>query len=570
VNRPHAPAGNAGDSACPQSVTRAPDAPEGARSSRAMGARGHPTALTLLLLTLLALAVRLVFFERFRWEGVECDGAAYLDLARHIGAGQGWLVDYVQLLFRPVVPLPRPDAQWSPLYPLLTAFAISAGGLNVTAAKIVPLFFGVLVPPATCLLCLGLTGSRTAGACAGLFSLAYPALVMYSLRIQAESGTILLVTAVFSCLLLRPRAAWLLGTLMGLAFLMKCQSMWLWPGVALGLCLTLPRREALRALLITTAVFLLVCSPWMVRNARVFGNPLHSDLTCFVLADYPEFGGGQCFVASAVPPPRFLEYAASRPMEVARHVWRGLRGLRGGLFRDNRGSLFLVPLAVLGLWSLRLRWRLWLPIALYGVALSVFVSLSLPAVRYLLNLIPFWASLAGAGAARLLRAPAERDSRLRALSAVVAGALVAGAVLGEARETVRRVGDRRSDWNPGAYVCPIQLLVCRPYLLAHTAPREPVFVCEVYHGGLLLDRPAINVPFDGALLQRLRGRYGIRYMAISTLDLRRRLASWEAQPPPWARVVARISPDSIRRVFPSALDMEPSEMRIYRLSASGR
>jgi len=95
-----------------------------------------------------------------------------------------------------------------------------------------------------------------------------------------------------------------------------------------------------------------------------------------------------------------------------------------------------------------------------------------------------------------------------------------------------------------------------------------VFSCEVYHGALFLDRPAINVPFDEAQLARVRDHYGIRYMTISLSDLRSRLPAWETRPPAWAGLAAQISPDSLRRSFPSAAAMDLDEVRIYRLSAA--
>ncbi|HVP38948.1 MAG TPA: hypothetical protein VMS93_07160 [Candidatus Saccharimonadales bacterium] len=431
-----------------------------------------PTAqavLFLVLLTLLSLAVRLLFFQRFRWEGMECDGAGYLDVARHILAGQGWSVDYVQLLFRPLVSLPRPDAQWSPLYPFLTALAVAAGGLNITAVKLVPLAFGMFTPAAASLLAFGLTGRRLAGLFAGLLAVAYPTLVSYSMRVETESCTILLVSAVLICLLLRPRRAWLLGALLAAAYLMKYQSVWLWIAVSLGLFWRLPRAEAWRALGIAALTFLVLCSPWLVRNALLFGDPLHTDLPHLVLAQCPDFGGGQRVVASLTPPPPALRYAILHPAAVATRAHDGLRMLTVGLLRDNGGSAWLAPLALLGLWSIRARWKLWVPVLVYAGLLFGFISVTLTAARYGFCLVPFWAALAGAGAGWLASASAQRKVGVRVMGTAAGVVLVVASIAGEARETARQMGDHRSGWNPGASSCPVEMLASRPFIVARTA-----------------------------------------------------------------------------------------------------
>jgi 4-amino-4-deoxy-L-arabinose transferase-like glycosyltransferase len=526
----------------------------------------HPAILDIVVLALLALAIRVLFFQEYRLEGTDCDGAGYMGLARHIRAGEGWLSDYYRILFLPLPPLPGPNACWSPLYPLLTAISYLVAGSTFTAAKLVPLVFGVLIPPAGYLLGLGLSGRRLPGLLAGLLALIHPVLVTMSLRIETESLTIFMVTVILGCLLLWPRRGWLLGLLLGVAFLAKYQSMWLWPTVALGIFLSLTARQAWRSLAVAGVVFLLVCSPWMVRNYRVFGDPTYTDLKHLALLCYPEFGGVHQFLASPTAPPSLVAYARAHPMNIIKFVRYSAPALIRQAFKDDRGSLLLAPLALLGMWCLGRRWRRWLPILLYAGLLSVFISMTIPNPRYLTNLVPIWLVLAGAGADWLgirFRTP----GRAGVLVGLLVAVLVAGSVVEEGVATVRAATDRAGEWCPSANYCCMELLSCRPWVLRHTAPTDRVFSCEVYHGAYLLERPAIAVPYDETQLARLRARTGARVLAISLRDLRKRLPAWEQRPPAWAELVDRIPADSIRLEFPrGARNPVLSEMRIYRLS----
>ena len=502
---------------------------------------------------------------------MDCDGAGYLEVARHLARGTGWVTNAYRFLFLPPASFPQPDAHWSPLYPLLSAISFRLFGDTYTAAKLVPFCFGVTVPPLVYLLARAVTGRTEAGWIAGLLAVAHPTLVTWSLRIETEIGTVALVLAVLAAsYAVRDRlGAAGLGVLVGLAYLMKYQSAFLWLPVLLVLLFRPDLRNRLPIVGLAGLTFGLTLLPWLVRNTLVFGDPFYGYLRYNGLSYYPEFGGEPRFLTSLTPPPDTFAYLSRHVPSAVAHFRASLKSLLFALWRDHSGSRLLLPLALVGAAALARRWRLWVPLAAYGLCLLAAFSLSVPQPRYLLSLVPLWLLAAGAGAAWLLEAARSRGPLRRAVFGGAVALLVLVASADEARQTAALARDRTSEWNPAAAFCGLEYEAGLPWVRAHLAPAEPVFASEVYHAALLFERPAIQVPFDDSTLVRLRDRYLARTMVISLRELRRRLPRWEAAPPPWAKLVERIPPEEIRAQGHASWYGPVTELRIYRLDAGG-
>jgi hypothetical protein len=526
-----------------------------------------PPALMLAAMAAAALGVRLAFFQHYPLVGTDCDGAGYMDVARHIAAGLGFRTGAYKQLFLPPVSLPQADAHWCPLYPLLTAGVFRLFGESITVAKLVPLAFGVALPPLVYLLAHALTRSRATAAIAGLIAVVHPLLVTWSLRIETEIGTMALVTAVFVLMMREGRwRGWALGLILGLACLMKYQSLMLWAVVLAHDLHARGLRRGLRGLVPVAAGFAVTVAPWLVRNFLVFGHPLYNDVAHEALLTYPGFGASpQRYWATLTPPPRFAPWMLHHPMETLRHVYYGVRGLAVALPREVVGSLWLVPFGLVGAVRGLSAWRRWAPAVLYGLLLLLAFSLTTFLPRYLLSLAPFWIVLAADGAAGLaIHAQRLRPALRRALTAAVVIALAAG-LADQVRTTVAAANDHTSVWSPGAYHCPLELLAAAPYIAAHARAGEPVFSTEPFHAAYLFRRPVVNIPFDAEGFIRLRDRWGIRYLVIADRDLEQSLPSWRPAPPAWARPVWRASAAEIARTMRAQGYAHLSAVTIYRL-----
>lgn len=541
-----------------------------------------PPAWVLLLVFALALGLRLWWAPLFTFEGSDCDGAGYWNVARHIADGQGWLSNSYRFLYLPPPVLPQPDVHWSPLYPLLMAGAFKLAGVSMASARLPMLLCGAGLAVALALCTARLTRSAAAGTLAGLLAAVHPTLVTWSLRLETEVGTMLLVTLTLWALarLSTRRDALLAGALLGLAWLMKYQSGLLLVATVAGLLLRRDEYELPRAagdlapgaaaanryrggapgdpgtlrplspgpaFLWILVAFCVVISPWLIRNLRHFGNPFFSAVAPMVLSGYREFGSEREFITRTTAPPATLAFLLQHLPEVVGRSLFGVRYLLTGLLREHLGSPWLAPLLLVGLVSaLRQVWRRWLPALLWAAALTAACAVSIHQVRYLMSVIPLLVALAAA--ALSLRGPRWTRPLLGLLALV--------ALLDMARQSNAAVHARGPGWTPGAMSCALEAETAGAWLAAHTRPGEALFATEVYHYALLTGRNAVNIPPVDADLRRLRARYAIRYLAIAERDIPTRLPTWQAAPPPWATLDTTLAPPPGHGTSP---------IRIYRV-----
>lgn len=508
--------------------------------------RGAATALVFLF----GLALRAFAFAGARLEGSDCDGAAYLEIARHIAAGEGFVTNAVYHLWNATSQFPRPESLWNPLQPCLVAGVSLATGDVWLAGKLVSLAFGAALPPLAVLLGRSLTGRWEAGLLAGLYAALDPTLVLLSARALTEAGTVTLGTAALVLAFRREAwAAWGLGAVLGLAVLQKYQSGLLWVAVAPIVLSEHGRREGARRLGFAALAFAAALAPWLARNALVFGDPFHTDIRWNVLTDYPAFGGSRRAWASLVRPPGFAEYAAAHPGEVLARTLHGLRALRWEFLGEHVASPALLPLAAAGLVAAWRRRAAWLAILAWLAVLSVASAMTLPRARFLLGALPLVGVLAAAGLVTI-HGWVARAARARAFA--LALALVLG--LWPAADLVRAgraaALDRASPWNLHGYFCPLEYAALAGALDSLGAGREPVLAAETSHAALLLGRPAVRLPFSNEAVREAARRTGARWLVASERDLAERLPAWRDSPPAWAReawreVPARYAPRAV-------------------------
>ena len=538
------------------------------RPERVSPAPARRTFFALAILTLASLALRVLFFNAYTFEGTDCDGAAYMNLARNIASGAGWVTNSLRFLFLLPPSLPQPDAHWSPLYPFLTSVSYAAFGDSFTSAKLVPLLFGSLVPGAIFLLTGKLARSWTVACIAGALAVFHVTLATWSVRIETEIASTCLVALTFFVLANDRSAArpYWLGVVTGLAYLMKYQSLLLWAPVILFYALNVPWRTAAKHLAIAGVVFIVTISPWLVRNAVTFGDPFYTDLRYNMISYYPEFGGEPRYLSSLTVPVSAFGYMSTHVVTVLKYARQTLEVVTTGFFRENRGSVLLIPFVLVGLVPALRAWRRWAPVALFTLVLTAVVSVSIPQVRYLHVLVPFWIALAAAGAGWLLDMVGHR--RVSGVPARLAVWLVlVVAVADEARSTALAARDVKSEWSPSANFCALEAQAASGFIRDHTTPSEPVFAPETFHYALILDRNVIQVPFREDDLRQLGERYHAGYVVITTRDLRKRLPSWEETPPPWARLVLVVPADRIPRPRANPGYGHVSDVRIYALTA---
>jgi len=526
------------------------------------------TATRAILLALLVASVsaRLAFVRDYRFEGIDRDTAGYMNLAESIAGGEGWVNHSVRYLYALPGSIPYPDSYWSPLFPLFLAGVFRSVGDSFRDAQAVPLLFGIFVPLVVFFLASSLTRSRTTAAIAGAIAVFHPTLVTSSCRVMPEIVMIFFVGLTLALLLhpgeSRGKEVWL-GVVLGLAYLVKYQNGALVVPVVAYYVLTRPWREAAVRIVTVGVVSVLVTSPWLVRNAVVFGDPFYSMVRGGIISYYPEFGGEARFVCSLQPPPAAWPFILTHLRDAKGLVHNSLYTVVGPFFRDYAGSVVLIPFVALGVVTMGRAWRRWVPLLLFCAFIVGFFSITMPLVRYVLVVLPVWIVFAAAGMGAVVRLHA--GGALRTAARVVVTMALLWVLVGQTRHAARIAHDTESAWTPGANFGVLEAQAVGGFIDSHTQPSDVVLAAETYHYALILDRGAVQIPYDDETLRYLRDRYRIRYLVSSVRDLERRLPWWLDDPPEWADLVYRVRADDIPRPAWNPGYSHVSEMRVYEL-----
>ena len=399
-------------------------------------------------IALAGLVIRVVYVLTIAPDRLGGDGTEFHTIANHLAQGDGFA-------------LPRefysgPLVAWvdkPPLYPIFLAGATKVAGTSVEAHRLASCLVGAGTVAA-----LGYLGRRVGGSRVGLVAAAlgavYPLLWVADGTVMSESLLGLLVAlALIAALRLldEPESVWraaALGALVAAAALTRSEALLLFPLLVLPVVL-LTRRLRLRNLAIAGAATLLLLSPWLVRNALEFDEPVGlSTNLCTIVAgancDQTYYGDHLGVWISACLPPHppgretnlrantraGLDYAGDHlgrvPVVVGARVLRMWGLYRPGqqlfdpIFREGRNSgvviagqlvfYLAVVAAAFGAWRLRERRDLLIVLAAPVVMVTLMAAFAYGIMRFRLPAEISIVVLAAVTIERFLpgrRAPAE-------------------------------------------------------------------------------------------------------------------------------------------------------------------
>ncbi len=462
------------------------------------------SAWALTLIAVVGAAARFAALPQAGPERLTPDGARFLNLARSLERGLGYVTPEAWPAWLAPEKLPAPESFKEPGYPYAIAAATPLAGDPFRAARAVSLAAGVLVPLATWALARALAAGATAALLAGLLAAASPVLIRQSVLVMAESPFALFVTAAFALAACRPRAdarggatALLAGLALGLAYLVRAQALVAAPVVVALIAARRAPRAALPAAALALAGAALVALPWWLRNHRLFGDPFHSDVAVFAIWPYVD---QFAFSHSLDRPPDPFAYASAHAGEVLRFTLGSLRRfLWHTVPHDLLGSrIWLVPLAIGGGLALA-RARAWWPLLAFA-AMTAALMLPLHWVpRYFAAVAPLVCVWTALGTAWLLEDQAARP----AFGRVPTGAV---AWLGIAALLALGIG---LAWRTAGETFRPELAEARaagPVLRARLAPDEAVMAEMTSYWAWHADRPAVHpvVAGDRALREVAR------------------------------------------------------------------
>jgi len=505
-------------------------------------------------LFLVALGARIVTGALFM-DPAYPDSFYYVNVAHSLAAGHGFQVDFIwnfvetggRLPLTGVLPIPS-NAHWMPLASLVQVPFIWLLG-PVPLASALPFWLAsAATAPVTYWIGRDAMLPRWQAAAAGLM-VALPALVDPFLAQPDNFGLFMLLgtLSLWACArgLRGDRRSFALGgVLVGLAFLSRNDGVLLGVPFALAFLADLLRRpRASRigwtAALLCAGGFLLVASPWILRQLEVFGSisPSAASGRILWITQYRDLYS----VSTEATPASFLAQGLV-PMLTSRVL--GLVNALG-LFATQVLLIFLVPVLVLGVWWQRhgLAWRPWMIYAATlflssGLLFAVHVpngtflhsAVALIPYAYLLTLL----GIGGVVAAVARRRPSWDPVRATRVFTVMAVSVVV--VMG----VVSTVMTARS-WRDYQDVT---LAAAEP--LANAAPDERVMSPDAGGFRYLTGHPGIVTPEDPLpVVEDALRRYGVRWLVLehdySTLALAPVLAG-EVRPD-WLSAPLTVVPD---------------------------
>ena len=511
--------------------------------------------LGLLLPLLVGLALRLMMASSIHAPWGD-NGATVLELARNLVEGRGFTTLRVWTFYGPVKQFGQPEGNRQPLLPVLEASARKLGGASFQVAQAVPVIAGLSVITLSYWIGMAI-GGVTAGSLAAWFSALDPPQIYFSAQVEDQ----ILFTALFLGLVLwslrddresrlRP---WVPGLLLGALYLTRANGLLVGAAyAAVGLF-----RRQFRHVIVVGLVAIAVATPWFIRNAQAFGNPLHTDNAYFLWSD--DFWS--VFSVRDTPPSMVGYFASHSPAEIA---FRWLKGaylivegfLVGNIFRNEpfaRDSL-IVPVMV-ALFGLRRHHR---PLSFVAVAFVLhFVTVAWHAHGTYRYFLPFYAVVfagAGAGVAGGWRRWVTPLAARLKLWAGVAAVFVF--VLPLVRPMVHTLGpDDRAIHQEALEVVEWIERSTDDDAVIMAFPTVEKYLCRYA-------RPTIMTPY-GSLedVWRVVCDYGVDYLVVSAEQLRRLPALKEYWIVDGAAVIERELPTFLHREVATAEGM----FRVYRL-----
>jgi len=507
-----------------------------------------------------------------------------------LASGHGFTEPFLWNYLDDPAGLPHPAfSYWMPLTSLLAALGMTlTGHANWFAARLGFLVLSAILPPLTAALSYSLTSRRDLAMMAGLLAVFSGFYAPY-LPVTDTFGLYMLFGALFFLIVNRQSPAlsevegpivngFLLGLLAGLMHLTRADGV-LWLLLALLVVVLqksfhFDKRENFNAndanerisrmffnfysryspirgirvkkctaekssitfyvlrIALCISGYLLIMSPWLVRNMVVFGAPLApGGSRALWLIRYDQLFA---YPASQLT---FSSWWHSGLAEIlGDRLWALGMNLASTL--AVQGNIFLLPFILLGLWQLRRESRTWLAVLAWGLTLTM-MTLVFPLAGARggffhsgAALQSFWWAVAPLGLVRAVAWGARRRGwqERQAFTVFSAGLVGIAALLTALVVRGRVIGSLNGEQVWGREAAAYSQL--EEFLVEQGAPDEAVVIVANPPGYYLASgRPAVAVPDgDAQIVLDVAYRYGGRYLILEKGSLPRGLASLYDQP----------------------------------------
>lgn len=473
-------------------------------------------ALALAVIALATVLPRLAELPTAREDRMPPDAAHFLNVARCFERGQGFSNPSAWPAWMKPARLPMPETFKEPGYPWLISRAARAGAAPFQAGLALSLLAGLLLPFAVWLLARQIEPDPAVALVAALIAAGSPLLVDKSVSVLVESLFALFIAITFIAAGWRlgdparaQRPLWLdalTGALFGASWLLRAQTLLALPSVLVLLFRARPARRSLAGLALGAVSALIVLSPFLARNLRLFGVPFYSDVPAFGLWPYVDH---ITFAHGLDRPGSPIAFAFAHPTEVLRHVGWSLRTfLFSALPRELYGNPLWVPAFAVGVALGLPRWRDWLFAWAYvGLTVGFILAVHWDTYYFTSNMAA-WCVVAALGAVGLARRMDHGRPHALALNLVIALALLQPAL----------VAARRPAAIAAQVPTEIEAAIHEgPALRARLASDEAVMVERTSYWAWFTDRNAVHLVVADSVrfLESVR-RLKVRWAALPT------------------------------------------------------
>jgi len=484
------------------------------------------------------------------------DSAYIAIVARNLLAGRGLVNDASWLVFLDPPALPMPFHNANPLYILATAgIAAMSGGDVVRGGLIVSAVSSALLVVAVMWLVSYFTTRRVALAVAVMASL-FPPIYQLSLSMLPDALCLTLSVAFMAAFVrIESRGAWIAaGALFGLAWLTRSSSTLMLPAAFVyGLLAWGWRRTIIRCAGVGVAA-LIVVSPWLWHSYVVWGKPLHSDASYYLIQDIvalklggsPDDGLLRYWHSTTVPPSTGAILKAD-PVWFITWVLLGLPKVLKAMGTEWASSsrAAVIALGVLMAATIPLLPRLWRRAEWIACALFVATTLGIFAIRPLSVEVRYLALVSVLAAIVLallvVRAVADVRRGERGLAMVIAAV---GVVFWLALVPASDVARMQMMRTPNPVRVQQQALNRQVRDLVRSGP---VVVETPYFYSYDTQAQALSIPqSDDPYLVAYMNRFGARNVLLSDAEMAFWRPDWSAgRLPPELHVVARMNNASL-------------------------
>lgn len=218
----------------------------------------------ILLIVAIAALLRLLLFGWFHAEGLTPDEGEYIYLANRLATGEEFIDSNGNYSVR------------APGFPMMLSFIFRNLDEGVLASQVLGCIMGGLVVWLGYYVCLMLSNNRRSALTTALVLMLYPGFIIFAGLLQTETLYVVLMLAVFLSALsfVRHRSltsAALIGLFSGLAALTRAVFFGFFPIllVVIGFHIWRKNRSAVKLLIVSVIVWIVVLTPWTLRNYEI-------------------------------------------------------------------------------------------------------------------------------------------------------------------------------------------------------------------------------------------------------------------------------------------------------------